>query len=262
MTILDQAHAAMKADEATGEEAGARAFWRALADAELFLVLEREAQGDTMEPKVFSLSMGQMLLAFDTEERLATISDTALPYAVLPGRVVAAQLAGQGLALGLNLGTGADSETVLPPEAIDWLAAMLTQQAPEAREARIARLAAPLMPDGLLEALTALLPPQALAGLAQAEYHDGGWGHVLALTGLAPQDEVRMARAVTEALAFSGLDSAALDLVFTTPEAALFGRIARAGLVLQASARPLAEAPAPMAPRGPGTDPDRPPRLK
>ena len=141
-----------------GGEPEALAFWRAFADAELFLVLEQEAQGDTLEPRVFDLSMGRMLLAFDTEERLATISDTPVPYAALPGRVVAAQLAGQELALGLNLGTGAGCETVLAAGSIDWLAQMLTQEEPEERVAQIERLAAPLLPEGLGQALRALLP--------------------------------------------------------------------------------------------------------
>ncbi|MGV8986420.1 MAG: SseB family protein [Cypionkella sp.] len=297
MTTLDQAHAAMQAAEisdgpvsgnsvsgggasdgetsghatsdhailgaeAPGNEGAALAFWRALADAELFLVLEREAEGDTMEPKVFDLSMGRMLLAFDNEERLATVSDQALPYAVLPGRVVAAQLAGQGLALGLNLGTGAPSETVLPAEAIDWLVQMLTQSEPEEREAQIARLDAPLLPDGLLAALIGLLPQQALGALAQAEYHGGGWGHVLAFAGLGAGDEARMARAVTEALAFSGLDAAALDLVFTSAETVLFGRIARAGQLLKPPVRAIEPQNPPVVPQGPGTDPNRPPYLK
>ena len=257
MTVLDMAHAAMTA----GGEPEALAFWRAFADAELFLVLEREAQGDTMEPKVFSLSMGQMLLAFDAEERLATISDDPVPYAALPGRVIAAQLAGQGMALGLNLGTGADSETVLPDESIDWLAQMLTQAEPEEREAQIARLAAPLMPEGLVVAFTGLLPPGCVAVLAQAEYQAGGWGHVLAIAGLGPGDEVRMARAVTEALAFSGFDAAALDLVFVALEAALFQRIAKAGRVMR-GAEPLVAAQVSAPAKAPGMDPERPPRLK
>lgn len=260
MTILDKTHAVMTARD--GDEAAAYGFWRALADAELFLVLEREAQGEVMEPKVFELSMGRMLLAFDSEERLATISDQPVPYAAVPGRVIAAQLAGQGLALGLNLGTGAPSETVLPGEAIDWLAQMLAQSPPEEREARIARLAGPLLPEGLTGALQDLLPPPALAGLAQAEYHGGGWGHVLALSGIPAAEEARMARAVTEVLAFSGLDAAALDLVFLPAESGLFLRIRAAGVTL----RPKVDTPAPAAPAaaptGPGMDPERPPRLK
>jgi hypothetical protein len=192
---------------------------------------------------------------------LATISDTPVPYAALPGRVVAAQLAGQELALGLNLGTGAGCETVLAAGSIDWLAQMLTQEEPEERQAQIARLAAPLLPEGLGQALRALLPVQSQGALAQVEYQDGGWGHVLALSGLSPEDAPRMARAVTEALAFSGLDAAALDLVFTEPDAPLFVRIAQAGQMVQPMPRAPDDSPA-AAPKGPGTDPDRPPRLK
>jgi len=257
MTPLDQAHAAMEA----GGEPEALAFWHEFADAELFLVLEQEAQGDSLEPRVFDLSMGRMLLAFDSEERLATISDQPMPYAALPGRVVAAQLAGQGLALGLNLGTGAGCETVLAAGSIDWLAQMLTQDAPQEHSAQIARLAAPLVPEALHQALRALLPVQAQGALAQVEYQDGGWGHVLALSGLTSEDAPRMGRAVTEALAFSGLDAAALDLVFTEAEAPLFARIAQAGQILQPLTRVAPPEPA-AAPKGPGTDPARPPILK
>ena len=157
MTPLDAAYLAMAEDE--DRRLG---FYERLADGEMFLMLEEEAQGDTLEPRVFDLSMGRMLLAFDTEERLATISDTPVPYAALPGRVVAAQLAGQELALGLNLGTGAGCETVLAAGSIDWLAQMLTQEEPEERVAQIERLAAPLLPEGLGQALRALLPPPRL----------------------------------------------------------------------------------------------------
>ncbi len=259
MTALDRAHVAMQA----GGEVESLAFWRVFADAEVFVVLEREAVAEVLEPKVFDLSMGRMLLAFDTEERLATISDLPVPYAALPGRVVAGQLAGQGLALGLNLGTGAASETVLPAEAMDWLAQMLTQNEPEEREARIVRLALPLLPEGVLHALQGLVPGQGVAALAQVEYVGGGWGHVMAFAGIAANDEARMARAVTEALAFSGLDAASLDLVFCAPESTLFGRIANAGQVMRPLMAPMpVEIPLALAPQGPGTDPNRPPRLK
>jgi len=163
--------------------------------------------------------------------------------------------------LGLNLGTGAGCETVLAAGSIDWLAQMLTQEAPEERVAQIERLAAPLLPEGLAQALRALLPPQAKGALAQVAYTDGGWGHVLALSGLSPEDAPRMGRAVTEALAFSGLDAAALDLVFTDSDAPLFARISQVGQVLQPTPRAPVEAPL-ATPKGPGTDPDRPPRLK
>lgn len=255
MTILDAAHAAM----ASGGEAEALTFWRMLADAELFLVLDREAEGEVIEPRVFSLTEGDMLLAFDSEERLATISATPVPYVALPGRVVAAQLAGQGLSLGLNLGTGAASETILPEEAMDWLVQMLDQTEPEAREAALAGVSAPRLPEAVLSALAGLVPVGGVAAIAAAEYQGGGRGHVLALAGVETRDETRMARAVTEALAFSGLDAAALDLVFCAGDAGLLRRIAAAGLSFRGPEPVAQEA---VTPSAPGSDPARPPRLR
>ena len=62
-TPLDHAHAAMQA----GAEAEALAFYRLLADATLFLLLEREAEGERIAPRVFDLAEGPVLLAFDAE---------------------------------------------------------------------------------------------------------------------------------------------------------------------------------------------------
>ena len=92
MTVLDAAHAAME----TGGDAARLRFYERLADAELFLLLEREAAGDRIAPHVFPLDDGPVVLAFDTEERLAAFSDGAA-YAALTGRSLAGLLMGQGL---------------------------------------------------------------------------------------------------------------------------------------------------------------------
>ena len=113
MTPLDQAHAAML----SGDEAEARQFYRVLADTALVLLLEGEAEGDAIRPLVFELTDGPVLLAFDSEDRLAGFQDGPAPYASLPGRVIAGLLKGQGIGLGVNLGVGA-SEMMLPAEAI------------------------------------------------------------------------------------------------------------------------------------------------
>ena len=165
MTELDQRYAALL----TGGDAEGMAFYRALADAELFILLEAEAEGDVMTPRVFDLEGGPVLLAFDSEERLAGFSDQVLPYAALPGRGVAGQMVGQGpeaenrLALGLNLGSGAASEVILPPEALDWLMAMLDQAPAEVLEARVAAFQAPSVPGAVLATLAG-----SLAGVARA----------------------------------------------------------------------------------------------
>ena len=213
---LDRAHAAMQ----TGGDAEGMAFYRVLADAELFLLLEAEAEGDVMTPRLFDLAEGAVMLAFDSEERLAAFADGPLPYAVLPGRVIAGQMTGQGpifgkrLSLGLNLGSGAASEVILPPEALDWLLALLDQAPPEAIQARIALFEAPMVPAAVLAALAGSLAGVDQARLVGVRYIDGRRGQMLALTGVMVAAQVKVARAVTEALAFSGIDAGALDVAF------------------------------------------------
>ena len=211
---LDRAYGAMQA----GGEAEGLAFYRALADAELFLLLDAEAEGDAMSPQVFDLADGAVLLAFDSEERLAAFAEGPQPYAALPGRVIAAQMVGQGpksgtaLALGLNLGSA--SEVILPPEALIWLMQMLDQAPPEALETQVERFVAPAVPPAVLAALSACLTGVGRAYLTGVRYRDGRQGQMLALTGVAPDAEAKVARAVTEALAFSGIEAGALDIAF------------------------------------------------
>ena len=83
---------------------------------------------DSINPKVFDLEDGPVVLAYDSDDRLAVMGTGPLPYAALPGRIIAQHLAGQGVALGLNFGSGAPSEVMLPPEAMRWLAEMLDSQ--------------------------------------------------------------------------------------------------------------------------------------
>ena len=258
---LDAAHQAME----DGGEAEALAFWRAFADAELFLVLEEEGIGATIKPRTFDLSSGPLLLVFDSEERLGTLSPDPVPYAALPGRVIAAQLAGQGLGLGLNLGSGAASETILPPASVDWLAEMLSQAQPEQASARIRAMGAPGLTRGLAGALAGLLPAGSLAALAAVEYDTGARGHALAVAGLEPAREEGFARAVTEVLAFSGLDAASLDVFFVAMDADILRRMAEAGQGFAGPERRTSPDEAPGQARSafaPGMDPASPPKLR
>ena len=253
-SLLDKAYAALLAGE------DGLTFYRALADAELFLVLEAEAEGEVLSPRVFDLSDGPMLLVFDDEARLAGFAAGPVPYAALPGRVIAAQILGQGLSLGLNLGSGAASEVILPPDAIDWLIQMLDQAPPEQVQAQVLRFEPPVVPQAVLTALGAVMAQGvAQAGWLAGVVYDGGRrGVMLALTGVVAGDEGRMARAVTEALAFSGLDASTLDVVFAAQGGAVLARMAGVGLVFAADIR----AEPAVVRTAPGCDPSRPPVLR
>lgn len=257
MTPLDQAYAAMAADEDQRLR-----FYERLADGEMFLLLEEEAVGADIRPRVFPLEDGPVVLCFDLEERLAEFAGGIQPYAALPGRVIAQQLAGQGIGLGINLGV-APSGMVLPAEAVDWLAGML-ETGPEEVEAVPEAFHAPKgVPEVLLSALDAKL---ARAGglasgalLAGVTYRGGRRGHMLAFLDAAPGAEAALARAAGEALAFSGLEAGEMDVGFMVAGDAAAEAMARVALRFDLPAPVRAE---PAGPSAPGTDPARPPRLR
>ncbi|MGR3434968.1 MAG: SseB family protein [Shimia sp.] len=256
-TPLDHAHAAQDGGDATRLR-----YMERVADAELFLLLAAEADGERVEPEVFEVEGDRFVLAFDREDRLATFAGRAVPYTALPGRALAAMLAGQALGVALNPDV-APSADLLGPEAIDWLHETLGEGTAEEIETRIAEIHPPAgLPEGLLTGLDAKLaamPGAArLAYLAAATYGDGGGtGHVLAFVDAAPGAEPDLTRAVSEVLAFSGLEAAALDVAFLRAAAPLAARLARVGLRFD-----LPQRAEPAPPKAPGTDPDRPPRLR
>lgn len=233
-----------------------------LLEGEMFLLLAAEPEGERLQPRVLELETGPVVLAFDRDDRLAAFLDTALggpaPYAALTGRRLVALLARKGLGLGVNLGVAA-SEMLLPPEAVDWLAALAASR-PERTEGAARRFAPP-MPDPRLEAaLAARLA--ALAGLF-TEAHlvaadlPGGPRPLLAFVGVAAAAEPAVAAAVAETLRF--LDGApALDVTFLAADAPVLGTLSAVSRRFGAAA---AEAPAAVR-AAPGSDPDRPPILR
>ena len=80
---------------------------------------------------------------------------------------------------------------------------------------------------------------------------------MLAFVGALPGAEEALAQATSEALVFSGLDAAALDVGFFDARDVVVERLARVGLRFDLPQPAPAAAPA-----APGTDPDRPPRLR
>ena len=143
-TPLDLAHAAM--DAAPDNDAARLRFYERLADCELFLLLNKEAEGDQINPETFDLGEVQFVLVFDREERLAQFVGKSAPYAAVSGRVIAQMIVGQGIGLGVNLEV-APSQMLIPPEAVTWLTDTLSHS-PDEVEARAEELYAPKgLPD-------------------------------------------------------------------------------------------------------------------
>ncbi|XDA97733.1 SseB family protein [Sulfitobacter sp. LCG007] len=261
-TPLDRAFAAMR--EAPQDNAAELGFYERLADCELFLLLATDARDGhgTITPDIFDLGTEKYVLVFDREERLSEFTGRPAPYAALSGRVIAQMLAGQGIGLGLNLDV-APSSQLLPPAAVDWLHEMLANP-PVETEARFSKVLPPAgLPERLLHALDAKLSSAAgraeCAWLAAVAQDDAKRGYLLAFIDAAPGAQGALARAVSEALTFSGLADVALDVTFAAPGDPLVERLARVGLrfdLPQPEPKALAVRPAP------GSDPSRPPILK
>lgn len=260
MTPLDAAFAAT--DAHPEDDAARLRLYQQIADAELFLLLAEEGAAETLTPRVFPLADGPVVLAFDSEDRLAAFTEGPAPYAALPGRIIAGQLAGQGIGLGINLGV-APASTILPPAAMDWLAATLASAPVETSGKPRAFHAPRALPETLAAALTGKLAHagglSSAALLAAVDYADDRRGHMLAFLDARPGAESALARAVAEALTFSGLDAGELDVTFlaaSDPAAQALSRVARRFDL------PELVRTEPAAPAAPGMDPDRPPRLR
>lgn len=258
-TPLDAAHAAMEA--APGDGRARLAFYDRLAAAELFVLLEGEATGGHVRPRLFEAEGQSFVLAFDREERLADFAGGAAPYVALSGRAVAGMLAPEGLGLALNPGAG-PSEALLPAEAMAWLAETL---APDPGETQ-ARLRELHPPRGLSEAVLSGLDARlaAAAGLArcaylvEAVYDSGARAHLLGVIGAVPGAEPALARMVSDLVQLSGQEALAIDVAFFDAAAPVAERLAGVGLRFDLPAPEFG--PAPAAP--PGSDPDTPPRLR
>ena len=258
MTPLDRAHAAM---EATPEDAVARlGFYERLADAELYLLLSREPEGEALDPRLFDISEGRFVLAFDRPERLSEFAEGTAPYAALSGRVLAAMLTGHAIGLAVNPEV-APSSILIPADAVAWLAETL-KDGPTEMEARPERVSPPGdLPERLIGALdTKLASATGLARCAYlvgVTYETGARSHMLAFVGAARGAEPALARATREALVFSGLEAGELDVTFLDGADPMVPRLDAAGLRFDL---PIFD-PA-LSPAAPGLDPDRPPKLR
>ncbi|MCM2563532.1 SseB family protein [Lutimaribacter sp. EGI FJ00015] len=259
-TPLDRAFHAM---EAAPDDALARArYYEVLADTELFLVLREEPRGDQIAPDLFELGEQTFVVAFDAEDRMGHFTGGPAPYAAISGRVLAGMLAPQGIGLGVNLEAGPTSFLV-PAEALDWLVETLGT-APQETQARVVAIHAPgRLPEAVLDALASRLTRAAglarAAFLVEAEYDSGARAHMLAILGAQERTQAPLAKTVSEALTFSGIEAGALDVVFIAPDDPRLPTIEAYGMRLDI---PAAPEPPRVEHVAPGSDPDKPPKLR
>ncbi|HCP80065.1 MAG TPA: hypothetical protein DIT67_00160 [Octadecabacter sp.] len=259
VTEIDRAHAAMVADEA--DDIARLRFYERLAESELFMLLEDEAEGDQISPAMFEAEGQEFVLIFDREERMVDFYGKAIaPYAALSGRGMAQMLMGQRIGMALNMGV-APSAMLVPSDAVDWLAQTLGND-PEEVDGQITELTAPKgLPEVLLEALDRKLATAAglavEAYLCGVTYEGGGRGHMLAFVGTVEGAEGALTAAVNEALVFSGIDAGMLDVAHLEGSDPVSERVAKVGLRFDLPSPQMPSQPG----ANPGMDPNKPPKL-
>ena len=257
-TDIDQAHNMMMA--APDDDVARLRFYELLADSELFLLLSGEPDEDQIRPEIFDIEDGQYALVFDREIRLADFVGRAAPYAAIPGRGLAKMLTGQGIGLALNLEV-ASSAMLIPAAAVDWLVGTLSHR-PQEKEARLSEINAPTgLPEDVLTGLGRKLAMMAgmarWAYLATATYDNGASGSVLVFVDAVSAAKDALANAVGEALRFSGIEAGVIDVIFLQSSDPMVAKLSKVGLRFDLPER--AET-APVS--APGSDPEKPPRLR
>ncbi|MEM8788831.1 MAG: SseB family protein [Pseudomonadota bacterium] len=255
-TPLDHAHAAMVAAGET--EPARRVFFAALAATELHVPLRDGGGGGggatadgTIRPLTLDIDGGPIVLAFDTELRLATFTGGGGEHASLPGRALAQLLSTKRLGLGLNL-EAAPSAMLLPAAALGWLA---ESAAPVSQTtAPISRLRRPdaATPD-LLAALDAALARATGRARAAALVGHGDAltpRLLIAIEGAAAADAPDLAALLTQTAAIAA-PNVPLDVSFLDLDDPMRDRIRSLAVVF--------DLPDPAVPM---RDPDRPPRLR
>ncbi|MEM8570847.1 MAG: SseB family protein [Pseudomonadota bacterium] len=234
-----------------------------IMDAELFLLLSEEPEKDQIEPHLFEMDEGEFILAFDLGERLAEFLDSPSPYVAMPGRRLVEMIAGRKIGLALNLGV-APSEMLLPPDAVAWMAET-GQEPPELHEAKLVGIAMPRhLPSGLMGALDPKLAAMASligeAHLVEAEFADADHALLLVLFGVPDEARGEVAAAIGEAVKFSGVDHARLDVTFLAEDAPSRAQIEAVSVRIELpEPEPLSD-PEPL--EAPGSNPDKPPNLR
>lgn len=237
-------------------------FYERFAEAELFLVLCEDAKEDTAKPLILDMNNEQFALVFDTEDRLAEFAEKPTPYLTLSGRRIARQLAGQNIGIGLNLGD-APSSTMISSETIDWLNENLSNDVSET-QARPKIFSAPKnIPENLLTAIDAKLSNMSgvisAAYLAEVTYENNSKGSILAILDAPNYAQTGITEAIAEALQFSGVDAATLDVTFLSSGDSVVRHLDSVAIKFEIPELILPKAPAP---KPPGSDPNKPPKLR
>ena len=248
MPMLDHAFAKMQA--APENTALRRAYYQQLADTEIYIPVA-DVTGESFTPETFDLDLGATVLAFDSPERLADFLGTGHDFVALPARVLIPLLVDQRLLLLINPDSA--SANLLPRDVLIWVQDVVAAMPSQA----VAGLTGLCKPGAATAPMVAALDRafgQMPGAATQALLFDSDQGLTIAFTGAAETSHPALAKAVQDALVFAGVDADCSVVFLSDTQAQSITPVALAFDLPKPVAPPIAQAP--------GTDPDKPPKLR
>ena len=224
-------------------------------DAELFILID---DPQDPKPKLVNLREGEILLGFDTEEKLMEFAGDNAFFISMTGRNLLAQNISVGIALNLtNIGGG----YILTNEILRWL-----EKNTQAKQGNIIRhpkkIVSPLIASEtfikLLDETLALSPGSANYAILVQDISEKDTNNLLLIfveAGESFQDI--LTQQISEAFKLSNLQGVTLDIIFAKPDEQLVKKALKIGLRFDLPS--IQKAPKPEAP---GMDPKKPPVLR
>ena len=224
-------------------------------DAELFILID---DPQDPKPKLVNLREGEILLGFDTEEKLMEFAGDNAFFISMTARNLLAQNISVGIALNLtNIGGG----YILTNEILRWL-----EKNTQAKQGNIIRhpkkIVSPLIASEtfikLLDETLALSPGSANYAILVQDISEKDTNNLLLIfveAGEAFQDI--LTQQISEAFKLSNLQGVTLDIIFAKPDEQLVKKALKIGLRFDLPSIQKASKP-----EAPGMDPKKPPVLR
>ena len=224
-------------------------------DAELFILID---DPQDPKPKLVNLREGEILLGFDTEEKLMEFAGDNAFFISMTGRNLLAQNISVGIALNLtNIGGG----YILTNEILRWL-----EKNTQAKQGNIIRhpkkIVSPLIASEtfikLLDETLALSPGSANYAILVQDISEETTSNLLLIFVEASEAfKDILTQQISEAFKLSNLQGVTLDIIFAKPDEQLVKKALKIGLRFDLPS--IQKVPKPEAP---GMDPKKPPVLR
>ena len=254
-TRMDRAYQHMQSLP-DNDTAGLR-FYETFSDANLSVLINAD-----LSMQVFETSQGKIVLAFDTDDRMAEFVSEPTEFMKIPGRELVMRLLGTDTGVGLNLNVAPTSQ-ILTPEILVWLSDLLSVDSTLLQDQAVGFTANCQSSSDDIAAISSRL--ENFAGRVSAaymcgiSYSDGVTADALIVVDCDPSVEADLFTAVIETQKFAENNATDLAIKFITSSNPTLSEIRRIGQEIHI---PKTIPSHPAQPKPPGMDPDKPPILR